>query len=179
MNKSPVPPTGSTTSQLHHITDEQFVNAESDDTPSVFYDNGNNTNKESLLYFAQITNHYLCLVKTSSSTLTTIWHPMFFPVIADSGANYHIFKEKEFFETILPASGTVLLGDGKTTLSIKGVGTIKYKIGDHVLTVPNVRYIPELSESIYSLFVHIQTPNHGLESSYEDGFVSEVPLFYY
>ncbi len=50
---------------------------------------------------------------------------MLFPVIADSGANYHMFKDREFFETISPASGTVLLGDGKTTLSIQGVGTIK------------------------------------------------------
>ena len=71
----------------------------------------------------------------------------------------------------------MLLGDGKTTLSIKGAGTIKCKIGDHILTVPNVRYIPDLSESIYSLFVHMQTPNYGLESSYEDGLFLKFPHF--
>jgi hypothetical protein len=52
LNKSPVSPTGSTTGQLRHITEEQFVDAELDDTPAAFDDNGNDTNKESLLYFA-------------------------------------------------------------------------------------------------------------------------------
>lgn len=50
---------------------------------------------------------------------------MDFPVIADSGANYNMFKEREFFETLTPTTGTVLLGDGKTTVAIQGVGTVK------------------------------------------------------
>ncbi len=28
---------------------------------------------------------------------------MKFPIIADSGANYHMFKELEFFENLIPA----------------------------------------------------------------------------
>jgi hypothetical protein len=32
-----------------------------------------------------------------------------------------------------------------------------------------VRYIPDLSESVYSVFQHIQSPGHKLESSYEGG----------
>jgi len=64
------------------------------------------------------------------------------PVIANSGANYHMFHNR-FLRLLSPASGTVILGDGKTTLSIQGVGTVKCKIG-------NVRYILDLSESIYS-----------------------------
>jgi hypothetical protein len=94
---------------------------------------------------------------------------MKFPVIADSGANYHMFRDREFFETLSPASGNVILGDGKTTLSIQGVGTVKCRIGPHLLTIPNVCYIPDLSETIYSLFLHIKTPDHGLDSSYDDG----------
>jgi len=62
-----------------------------------------------------------------------------------------------------------LLGDGVTSLSIKGVGVVKCKVGSHVLTIPNVRYIPDLSESVYSLFQHIQTKDHRLESSYDEG----------
>jgi hypothetical protein len=39
---------------------------------------------------------------------------MKYPIIADSGANYHnMFKEKEFFEPLHPANGRVYLGDGK------------------------------------------------------------------
>lgn len=44
------------------------------------------------------------------------------------------------------------------------MGTIKCKIGDHILTVDGV---PDLAESIYSLFLHIQCPLHSLYSPYE------------
>jgi hypothetical protein len=50
---------------------------------------------------------------------------MKFPIIIDSGANYHMFKDKEFFSSILPATGKVILGDGVTSLPIEGVGTVK------------------------------------------------------
>lgn len=98
-------------------------------------------------------------------------------MIADSGANYYMFKEREFFETLLPTSGTVLLGDGKTTLSIKGVGTVKCKIGSNILVLHNVRYILDLSESTYSFFLHIQSANHKFESSFEDGLHIIFPDF--
>ena len=64
----------------------------------------------------------------------------------------------EFFETISPASGQVILGDGKTTLPILGVGTVKCQIGSNIVNIPDVRYIPGLSESVYSLLIHIKTP---------------------
>jgi hypothetical protein len=50
---------------------------------------------------------------------------MEFPIIADSGANFHMFKEIEFFETLTPAKGKVILGDGTTTLDILGIGTVR------------------------------------------------------
>jgi hypothetical protein len=37
--------------------------------------------------------------------------------------------------------------------------------------------VPDLSESIYSLFLHVKTPNHGLESSYENGLFIKFPQF--
>ncbi len=46
---------------------------------------------------------------------------------------------------------------------------MKCKIGDHVLHIQDVHYIPDLAESIYSLFLHIQCPKHGLHSSFEEG----------
>jgi hypothetical protein len=56
---------------------------------------------------------------------------------------------------------------------IMGIGTIQCQIDSHLLSINNVRFIPGLSESIYSLFLHIQTPKMVcpllMNSSYEDG----------
>jgi hypothetical protein len=52
-----------------------------------------------LLYFARVTNHYLHLVKACTSGYPSSRHAMKYPIIVDSGANYHMFKEKEFFES--------------------------------------------------------------------------------
>ncbi len=54
-------------------------------------------------------------------------------MIADSGANYHMFGDPAFFEFISPATGNVLIGDGKTSLPILGVGTVKCLCGDQEL----------------------------------------------
>jgi len=93
------------TGQLRHITEEKFMDAASDDFPVVDESNGNDTNEDTLLYFTRLFNHYLRMVKTSPSLLTADRHKMLFPVIADSGANYHMFNDRAFFETLLPASG--------------------------------------------------------------------------
>jgi hypothetical protein len=104
-------------------------------------------------------------------------HDRSYPVIADIGANCHMFKEREFFSSLMPTTGKVLLGDGKTSLTIQGIGTVTCKLGQHKLVIPNVRYIPELGESIYSLFQHIQSPEHGLHSSFEGGLSIIFPKF--
>jgi hypothetical protein len=138
---------------------------------------GNDTKEDTLLYFAHISNHYLCLVKNSSTPAQLPRHLMSCPIIIDSGANYHMFRDRIFLETFTPSSGSVYLGDGKTTLSILGVGSVKCRIGSHTLTIPNVRYIPALSENIHSLFQHIQCPEHNLELSYEEGMYLIFPTF--
>ncbi len=43
--------------------------------------------------------------------------------------------------------------------------------------IENVRYVPDLSESIYSLFCHIKSPSHSIYSSFEDGLFIEFPTF--
>jgi hypothetical protein len=78
--------------------------------------------------------------------------------------------------TLSPAKGKVLLGDGKISLPIQGIGTVQCRVGDHQLVIPNVRYIPTLGESIYSLFQHIKSPGHGLNSSFEGGLSIKFPL---
>jgi hypothetical protein len=135
----------------------------------------NDTKEDGLLYFAHLTNHYLRLARVSNTISCIPRHHMKFPVIADSGANFHMFKEKEFFTKILPATGRVILGDGKTNLAIQGVGTVKCLVDGHELLIDNVRNIPDLSESIYSLFQHIQLPNYALRSSFEDGLFITFP----
>jgi hypothetical protein len=56
-------------------------------------------------------------------------------------------------------------------------GTVKCLVESTILTTPNVRYIPDLSKSIYSLFQHIQMPDHQLESSYVNGLFVIFPNF--
>jgi hypothetical protein len=57
------------------------------------------------------------------------------------------------------------------------MGTVQCKVGSHVLTIPNARYIPDLSESIYCLFQHFKTPNHGFDSTYDDVLYLRFPTF--
>jgi len=61
-----------------------------------------------------------------------------------------MFKEREFFVTLRPMHGTVLLGDGVTSINIEGFGTVQCMIDGHLTELHNVRYIPSLGESIYS-----------------------------
>ena len=65
----------------------------------------------------------------------------------------------------------------KTTLPILGVGTVKYQIGSNFVNIPDVRYIPGLSESVYSLLIHIKIPGHGLDSSFDRGLHLTFPTF--
>jgi len=77
-----------TTGQLHHLTEDLMEDVvavdDSDDC------NDNDTNEADLLYFVHMSNHYLCLARNSSLP-RPLRHPMQFPIIADSGANYHMF----------------------------------------------------------------------------------------
>jgi hypothetical protein len=66
-------------------------------------DTPNDTNDEVLHYFARVTNHYLRLVKGNPSLVSR--HDMKYPIIADSGANDHMFREIEFFHSLTPAIG--------------------------------------------------------------------------
>jgi hypothetical protein len=165
-----------TQGQLRHIT-EDFVQEEDDEECEEVSSEEfpNDTNEAVLNYFTCVTKHYLQLVRSTPALITR--HSMHFPIIADSGANFHMFREKEFFTSITLATGNVILGDGQTTLKILGIGTIQLKIGEHIIEIKDVRYVPDLSESIYSLFLHVRTPHHGLHSSFETGLYITFPYF--
>jgi hypothetical protein len=77
-----------------------------------------------MLFWPILHTHYLRLANASPRPHGLSRHPMKYPIIADSGANYHMFKEREFFSNITPTSGTVLLGDGKTRILIEGVAML-------------------------------------------------------
>jgi hypothetical protein len=160
--------------QLCHLTEEV---EDSDDLDMLVSDEmeyvTNDTNEDVLIYFAHLSNHYLRLATISNISTPTFCHPMKYPVIADSGVSHHMFKEKEFFVNMRPASGQVLLGDGKTNTPIQGIGTIN----GQVVELENVRYIPDLGESIYSLLLHIQGEGQGLESTYDKGLFITFPTF--
>jgi hypothetical protein len=85
----------------------------------------NNTNQDVLNYFAIMTDNYLRLVRSTPSLSIIHRHQMKLLVIADSGANMHMFKEHEFFTSLQPAQGQVVLGDGKTCLPIHAIGTVR------------------------------------------------------
>jgi hypothetical protein len=163
--------------QLRHSTESlDFEDAvDGDVSDSVADLTINDTNQEVLNYFSRVTNHYLRLIRSSP---TAKRHSMKYPIIADSGANYHMFRDRQFFTSLAPAQGCVILGDGKTKLSIHGIGTVTCLIDGHCLEIDHVRYVPDLGESIYSLFIHIQTPGHSLQSSFEDGLQIVFPDFH-
>jgi hypothetical protein len=182
--KSSSPTNGSSTAQmsgqLRHMTEDLFEDAveleESKDESIDIVDN--DTNDSDLLYFARVSNHYLRLVKHDPTKAMLPDNILANPIIVDSGANFHMFKNKEFFTSLLPATGKVILGDGTTCLPILGVGTVQCRIGTQNHIIENVRYVPMLSESVYSLFVHIQQPDHGVYSSFDKGLYLKFPNFH-
>ena len=122
----------SSSGQLRHITEEQYEDAVTDEpSNSMSEEPCNDTSDASLHYFARVRNHYLRLVKSSSPV--HIRHTMQYPIIVDNGANFHMFCALDFFESITPMSGKVILGDGKTTLDIHGIGTMKLCFGNQSL----------------------------------------------
>jgi len=62
-------------------------------------------------------------------------------------------------------------------VAIQGVGSIKLCINGHTVSIPEVCYVPNLAENIYSLFCHIQCPDHGLYSSFDEGLHILFPHF--
>lgn len=175
-SKTSSPPPAPLMGCLRHIQDDIFEDVVDDSTPEIVQES-NDTNDELLHYFACVTNHYLHLVTSQSSSSMSIQHNMQYPVIADSGANFHMFQELDFFTSLAPAKGQVILGDGQTCLPIHGIGTVTCTFGNYTLCMDNVWYVPGLSESIYSLFSHFQSPSHSVHSSFDDGHYVIFPTF--
>ncbi len=89
-NSSPSTQNAGSSGQLRNLKEEIFEDAVSDDVTD---DSTNDTNEDQLLYFARVTNPYLRLVKASTSGFPSSCDTMKYPIIADCGGNYHMFKE--------------------------------------------------------------------------------------
>jgi hypothetical protein len=102
------------TGKLHHITEDIFEDAaevvvgdfQTEEVPD------NDTNKDALLYFPCISKHYIHIVKSSLPNDVSPRHDMKYHVIAENSANFHMFNDKAFFDSIPPARGQGLLVDG-------------------------------------------------------------------
>jgi hypothetical protein len=75
--------------QLRHMIEESYEDAIEDQVADSSEAVTNDTNENSLHYFSRVTNHYLRLVKSSPDVPPR--HNVKFPIIADSGANFHMF----------------------------------------------------------------------------------------
>ncbi len=83
--------------QLNHTTEDSVddkVNNSMADLPDYDVLVEDTDNEDALPYFARMTNHFLRLVKTSPDSLVSR-HSMQFPIIANSGANFHMFWDIE------------------------------------------------------------------------------------
>jgi len=117
----------STVRKLRHIQDklpETSVSEDNVDIEDVVLDSttGNDTNKADLMYFSCMTNHYLRLVWSTSKSDLSRSH-MQYPIIADSGANFHMFREQDFFtllwlEVLLRPRFTLLMKTSNSYLNL-------------------------------------------------------------
>jgi hypothetical protein len=55
--------------------------------------------------------------------------------------------------------------------------SVLYGIDGNLLTIPDVLYVTVLLELIYSLFLHICQPDHGIHSSFDTGLIIKFPDF--
>jgi hypothetical protein len=91
--------TGPSTGNLRYITEETYEDAvEQEDTKDdASVHSHNDTNESDLLYFARVSKHYLRLVKNDSLRKDPPRHLTKYPIIIESGANFHMFRDRIFF----------------------------------------------------------------------------------
>jgi len=102
-------PTSQSSGHLRNVKEELLDDQDHEELTDMLPEpDSNDTNDAELFYFVRVRNHYLRLMRSSSPIHSR--HEMQYPIIADSGANFHMFREREFFESLNPSSGRVILG---------------------------------------------------------------------
>jgi hypothetical protein len=89
--------------------------------------------------------------------------------VLDSGSTFRVCPRRDWFDSFREMSGgTVTLADG-STLSVAGVGTVRFRMWDGVIrTVTGVRYVPGIRRGIVSLS---ELDSHGYELRIRDGYM--------
>ena len=79
-------------------------------------------------------------------------------MILDSGATHHMSGNRDLFDSYSPLTSLqqVILGDGRTTTKIHGIGTIDYLVDGHRILLHNVYYVPGIVDTLYSVKQHIK-----------------------
>eukprot|EP00957_Ditylum_brightwellii_P196463 14969392-Ditylum_brightwellii.AAC.1 len=96
--------------------------------------------------------------------------------VLNSGANEHMCNKKEYFTTLQQSPvDYVTLGDGKTRLPCKGIGTVQILIDKYVLQLINVLFVPDLDCSLYSIKRHMCLP--GCSQHADDNYTQAFPTF--
>ena len=81
-------------------------------------------------------------------------------MIVDSGATRHmsglehIFSHIDLWDETDPITKVVTLGDGTTTLPIKGSGTVQIVMNGHHVSLHDVLYVPALKDTLFSIKEH-------------------------
>lgn len=70
--------------------------------------------------------------------------------IIDSGASMHITPRKDLLVNIVPATGSMLFGDG-VKKPIKGIGSVDFSLSDYTITIHDVYYVPDAAASLLSV----------------------------
>ncbi|KAK9180413.1 hypothetical protein WN943_029622 [Citrus x changshan-huyou] len=104
-------------------------------------------------------------VSKGRKRLSDVW-------LIDSGATWHMTSRREWFHTYEPISrGSVYMGDDHT-LEIAGIGTIKIKMFDGIIsTIGEVRHVNGLKKNLLSLG---QMDSHGYKTHVENGIMKIV-----
>ena len=99
-----------------------------------------------------VSNYSPCDNNKNQSSNTSINKYRF---VLDSGAYPHMCKHPELFINMQPTTDqSVTLADGKSTTPVRGIGNIKIQLKNNTITLDNVLYVPQLSESLFSAKKH-------------------------
>eukprot|EP00957_Ditylum_brightwellii_P182324 13890087-Ditylum_brightwellii.AAC.1 len=96
--------------------------------------------------------------------------------VLDSGSNDHMCNKKEYFTTLQQSPVDYFtLGDRKTRLPCKGVGTVQIQISKYVLRLINILFVPDLDCSLYSIKRHMRLPGYSQHA--DDDYTLAFPTF--
>ena len=70
--------------------------------------------------------------------------------ILDTGATYHMSPHMRMFVKYRQMSGTVYLGDGRSS-SVDGIASIRLRMGDGVIQTIRCWHVPGIKRSLISL----------------------------